>query len=219
MPCAGHEVAGHNRRAKCQRALSPLGPPFSAAPSPDRTSRSRRALRLLPLFWPRRSRLNRTAQTPRGAAGRLEVDESELPRPDEQTRHVAARLETCAGRRGAAVGRGSPGRTVWRCRRHGRHDVTPIRSVCRDRSAMEHSPTTKAALPASWEGQLFLFVPFRFCLPDEKCPGSPVWSLGNNEHRGRSRSTREVQFETSRPGSKTGRLQGWRRAPHARRRC
>ncbi|MCS4152589.1 hypothetical protein GGP95_003127 [Salinibacter ruber] len=62
---------------------------------------------------------------------------------------------------------------------------------------MEHSPTTKAALPASWEGQLFLSVPCRFCLPDEKCPGSPVWSLGNNGHRGRSRSTREVQFETS----------------------
>ncbi len=27
----------------------------------------------------------------------LEVDESELPRPDEQARHIAARLETCAG--------------------------------------------------------------------------------------------------------------------------
>lgn len=27
----------------------------------------------------------------------LDLDESELPRPDEQARHVAARLETCAG--------------------------------------------------------------------------------------------------------------------------
>ena len=27
----------------------------------------------------------------------LSVDESELPRPDEQARHVAARLEECAG--------------------------------------------------------------------------------------------------------------------------
>lgn len=27
----------------------------------------------------------------------LSVDESELPRPDEQARHIAARLETCAG--------------------------------------------------------------------------------------------------------------------------
>jgi hypothetical protein len=27
----------------------------------------------------------------------LDVDESELPRPDEQARHVAARLEECAG--------------------------------------------------------------------------------------------------------------------------
>jgi hypothetical protein len=27
----------------------------------------------------------------------LEIDESELPRPDEQARHIAARLETCAG--------------------------------------------------------------------------------------------------------------------------
>lgn len=27
----------------------------------------------------------------------LDIDESELPRPDEQARHVAARLETCAG--------------------------------------------------------------------------------------------------------------------------
>ena len=27
----------------------------------------------------------------------LEIDESELPRPDEQARHVAARLEECAG--------------------------------------------------------------------------------------------------------------------------
>ncbi len=27
----------------------------------------------------------------------LEIDESELPRPDEQARHTAARLETCAG--------------------------------------------------------------------------------------------------------------------------
>ncbi len=27
----------------------------------------------------------------------LDVDESELPRPGEQARHIAARLETCAG--------------------------------------------------------------------------------------------------------------------------
>lgn len=27
----------------------------------------------------------------------LDVDESELPRPDEQARHIAARLEECAG--------------------------------------------------------------------------------------------------------------------------
>jgi len=27
----------------------------------------------------------------------LDIDESELPRPDEQARHIAARLETCAG--------------------------------------------------------------------------------------------------------------------------
>ena len=27
----------------------------------------------------------------------LEIDEAELPRPDEQARHIAARLETCAG--------------------------------------------------------------------------------------------------------------------------
>jgi hypothetical protein len=27
----------------------------------------------------------------------LDVDESELPRPDEQARHIAARLESCAG--------------------------------------------------------------------------------------------------------------------------
>jgi len=27
----------------------------------------------------------------------LEIDESELPRPDEQARHIAARLEECAG--------------------------------------------------------------------------------------------------------------------------
>lgn len=27
----------------------------------------------------------------------LSVDESDLPRPDEQARHIAARLETCAG--------------------------------------------------------------------------------------------------------------------------
>lgn len=38
----------------------------------------------------------------------LEVDESERPRPDEQTRHVAAWLETCAGRRGTPVGRREP---------------------------------------------------------------------------------------------------------------
>lgn len=27
----------------------------------------------------------------------LDIDESELPRPDEQARHIAARLEECAG--------------------------------------------------------------------------------------------------------------------------
>lgn len=27
----------------------------------------------------------------------LDIDESELPRPDEQARHIAARLEGCAG--------------------------------------------------------------------------------------------------------------------------
>lgn len=27
----------------------------------------------------------------------LDIDESDLPRPDEQARHIAARLETCAG--------------------------------------------------------------------------------------------------------------------------
>jgi hypothetical protein len=27
----------------------------------------------------------------------IDIDESELPRPDEQARHIAARLETCAG--------------------------------------------------------------------------------------------------------------------------
>jgi len=27
----------------------------------------------------------------------LDIDESELPRPGEQARHIAARLETCAG--------------------------------------------------------------------------------------------------------------------------
>lgn len=66
MPCAGHEVAGHNRQAKCQRGLIPLELPEE-----------------------------------------LEVDESELPRLDEQT-YVTAWLETCAGRRGTVVGRREP---------------------------------------------------------------------------------------------------------------
>ena len=41
----------------------------------------------------------------------LDIDESELPRPDEQARHVAARLETCAGALRNASGEvgGQPG--------------------------------------------------------------------------------------------------------------
>ncbi|WP_158705209.1 hypothetical protein [Salinibacter altiplanensis] len=34
----------------------------------------------------------------------LDIDESELPQPDEQVRHVAVRLETCAGALGNASG-------------------------------------------------------------------------------------------------------------------
>ncbi len=66
--------SGTGRRAKRQQALSPLGPPFSAAPSPDRNSRPRRALRLLPLFWPHRSPYSPMTRPPRGlcAAGGTE---------------------------------------------------------------------------------------------------------------------------------------------------
>ena len=41
----------------------------------------------------------------------LDIDESELPRPDEQARHVAARLETCGGALRNASGEvgGQPG--------------------------------------------------------------------------------------------------------------